>query len=367
MSEPSIVLICTGLGHLKRGFEMYIATLGEQLGNVEIWCGGKYNSVNIKTHTIPNINRNCLFNKLLLFGNSNLAFRIEQLSFALGLIPRLVKSRPTVLYLGEYQLYCHLYKIRRLFGLKYSLVLYTGGQAIPGLFDSKKDFVHHVTDVYLPACSHLPPDQQFLIPHFIDTNFYFDQNLSQDIRTVSAGKKIVLSVGLLDCHIKRMDFLIKALLPLKENIFPIFLGEPTDDTPIIKKMLIDNFGNDGFIMKKVEHNELGTWYRSADIFVLSSLREAFGLAMVEALYFGLPVVCNDFAEAHFVLKEHGMYLDMQNVDALTKALQLQHDENKSAQLKLERKLFVEKNYSWGALKNQYLTMFKKFTSLKTDA
>jgi glycosyltransferase involved in cell wall biosynthesis len=366
MPSHSIVLICSGLGRIHRGFEIYISSLGEKLTGAQIWCGGKHQSQKSKVHTIPCIGRSSFFSKIFLC-NSLLAFKIEQLTFAIALLPKLFQAKNSILYLGEYSLYCYLYKIRHIFSLNYSLVLYTGGQAIPGLFDPTRDFVHHVTDVYLKDCKHLPSNRQFLVPHFIDQNFSENEMITDRITKKSAGKLIVLSVGYLDCHIKRMDFLAKSLIPLKDKLFPIFLGESSIDTPIIEQILKDNFGKDGYILSKVAHSELASWYLNSDIFVLCSLRESFGLTMVEALYFGLPVFCNDYSEARFVLQDCGNFLNMTSMDILTKAVELYNPSANRSELKKDRKEFVEKNYSWSSLEKQYTQMFEKIISLQTHA
>jgi glycosyltransferase involved in cell wall biosynthesis len=351
-----LILLCTGLGRVQRGFEMYIRSLAEKLGEtelrkrLEVWSGGSVAIPGVKTKRILNVYRNGWFGKLL----GGKAFLWEQRTFFLGMLPHLFKHKNAVFYLGEYQLYCYLFKVRKILGLNYSLVLYTGGQAIPGLFNARMDFVHHVTDVYLPECGHIPANRQVVLPHFIQEDFVYDAAWQQEILQKAGGKKIVLSVGLLDKTIKRMDLLVKSLVPLAPGVFPILLGEPSTDTEEIKKMLEASFGKDGFILQKVDHPALGNWYSIADVFVLCSPKESFGLAMVEALYHGLPVICADFPEARFVLGSQGCYIDMSQAATLTKAiiqwLQTGHDREESKQ-------YAQEHFTWASLKPAYLQMF----------
>ncbi|MES2648302.1 MAG: glycosyltransferase family 4 protein [Bacteroidota bacterium] len=359
-------MVCTGLGNVKRGFEMYIGSLARKLTGVysftsalEVWCGGAFSSQGVNTRKIFNMRRDGRLAKWLSLDTK--AFLWEQRTFFLGMVPSILRNRTAVYYLGEYQLYCYLYKLRQFFGLRYSLVLYTGGQAIPGLFDPTLDYIHHVTDVYLKECAHLSKKRQTILPHFIEEDFVYDDIIQQTIRQMAGGKKIVLSVGLLDKTIKRMDLLLEALAPLSKDVFPVLLGQVSSDTAELRQIMEDRFGENGYVIHTVLHTELGNWYFAADLFVLCSPKESFGLAALEALYHGLPVICDDFAEARFVLGTHGNFIAMENVTVLTEAIRDQL--LKTINDKTDRKSFVASRYTWTALQDEYLAMFRQATNL----
>ena len=44
---------------------------------------------------------------------------------------------------------------------------------------------------------------------------------------------------------------------------------------------------------RVRHKEIGSYYRGADAFVLPSVEETFGIPVIEAMGFGVPVVVSD--------------------------------------------------------------------------
>jgi glycosyltransferase involved in cell wall biosynthesis len=86
---------------------------------------------------------------------------------------------------------------------------------------------------------------------------------------------------------------------------------------------------------KVEHNcrwigwvpfeEIAKQYRSADVFIFTSLRDTSGNVMLEALAAGVPVVCLDHQGAHdIVTPECGIKIPVQNprqvVDDLARAI-----------------------------------------------
>ncbi|HET9770900.1 MAG TPA: glycosyltransferase, partial [Acidimicrobiia bacterium] len=58
-------------------------------------------------------------------------------------------------------------------------------------------------------------------------------------------------------------------------------------------------GRDILLLGTVSEADLGAWYRAADAFAFPSVKEGFGLVVLEALAAGLPVVATDipvFAE-----------------------------------------------------------------------
>ena len=354
---PPLILLCTGLGRVNRGFEQYIASLAIQLSQtpgftrpLQVWSGGPWRHTGIRSRQIPNLPR-----QHALAPRGYKGFIGEQLSFFAGMLPRLWRARRATFYLGEYRLDLFLYKVRQWWGLRHRLILYTGGQAIPGpgLFDARYDRLHHITDVYLPQCAHIPAPNQFVIPHFIDTGFTYDASLRKAIQHQAGGKKIILSVGLLDTRIKRMDVWLKALAPQAKDYFPILLGQPSADTPAIVNLLEKTFGPGGYMLTQVPHAQLGSYYAVAHAFVLASPAESFGLALVEALYHGLPVVCLPFAAAYWVLKQHAHYVANDTPAGWQTAI-----ENALAPVHpaADKKTFVLENYTWQSVSNSFLQL-----------
>jgi glycosyltransferase involved in cell wall biosynthesis len=78
----------------------------------------------------------------------------------------------------------------------------------------------------------------------------------------------------------------------------------------------------------------------ADVLVLSSLHEAYGLVLVEAMAVGLPVITTDVGCVGEVIedKRHGIVVDDEGVQAYAKAmLQMVHDPHKMQQMGISGK------------------------------
>lgn len=105
-----------------------------------------------------------------------------------------------------------------------------------------------------------------------------------------AEDKIILSVGQF-IHRKGYDILIKACKDLDKGIGVYIVGgTPTNEYIELKKEM--NLTNVHFIdfMKK---DALGEYYKAADLFVLPTREDIWGLVINEAVAYGLPVISTD--------------------------------------------------------------------------
>jgi|GEM_PF-1225471 glycosyltransferase involved in cell wall biosynthesis len=363
-TEKKLFLVCTGLGKVYRGFESHISSLADNLisnlpgTGISVYGGGNFIGEKFQSLKILSIHRTGWLGRKIF---RKRAFEIELISFFFFFIPAVILKKPTAIYLGEYKLYCYLFRLRSLLGLNYSLVLYTGGFAIPGLFDAKKDYVHHVTNVYYDTLlrQHFPAEHQFVVPHFTSFNFSFSQEIYNELKQKAGTKKIILSIGSIDSNYKRMDLFATLVGNHKDKFFPVIIGQETNDTPAIKKKMKDLFGENGYTITKVKREELGTYYRAADVFMLCSRAESFGLVFLEALYFNLPVICNNSQEAQFVLKKYAFLINMENENTAINSFNEIITSSEIVIKNEDRQKFVESTYSWDALKNDYTKMFHK--------
>jgi glycosyltransferase involved in cell wall biosynthesis len=106
---------------------------------------------------------------------------------------------------------------------------------------------------------------------------------------------------------KNLSLLIGAVAQMQTSVFLDIVGEGEERENIevlIQKHKLQNIKLHG---KKIGQ-ELIELYRSADIFVLPSLKEGISLSMLEALAAGLPVVASDSPEIRPILGECGVLI-----------------------------------------------------------
>ena len=115
--------------------------------------------------------------------------------------------------------------------------------------------------------------------------------------------KVILSIGQF-IHRKGFDVLLKAAASLQEgaNLY-IVGGEPTEEyLKMCADLALTNVHFLGFMKKE----KLVKYYQAADLFVLPTREDIWGLVINEAMAFGLPVITTDRCVAGLELVEDGL-------------------------------------------------------------
>ncbi|MDP7076925.1 MAG: glycosyltransferase, partial [Desulfobacterales bacterium] len=121
-------------------------------------------------------------------------------------------------------------------------------------------------------------------------------------------EKIILYVGRFT-PLKGIDRLLKSMTFLRNNGKPrlVIIGGDGQDTPEFKKIQQTtwDFGINDIIhfAGRVEQKDLPFYYSAADVLVVSSYHESFGLVALEALACGTPVVATDVGGMKRIIDE----------------------------------------------------------------
>lgn len=114
------------------------------------------------------------------------------------------------------------------------------------------------------------------------------------------------------------------------------------------------------LLGTIDDDELPEWFQAADAFVFPSLKEGWGLVVLEAMGAGLPVLTSDIEVFHEFL-EHGVSALMTSVgDAASIAhgmSVLQNDQELAAKLASNGKA-VAARYSWKSSARQHLALYQ---------
>ncbi|MHB8837453.1 MAG: glycosyltransferase family 4 protein, partial [Gemmatimonadaceae bacterium] len=326
-----IAMPCTGLGRQRRGFERFTRDLHETLrhaAGIDLAVYGGGGDLRADEHAVWNLPRASGAARLLARATGWGPYFVEQASFFGGFLPHLLAWRPQLVYFADLNLGNACWHWRRLSGQRFHLLFYNGGATTMPY--TRCDWVQQLTPEHFDAARARgePADRMFVLPHGIEVPAALPpRDRSRVAATrhalgVPDCRAMLLSVGMLDCTIKRMDALIEAVAAMgADRPYLVLLGAETEETPAVRARARELLP-DGCSIGTWPPDRMADAYDAADAFALLSLREGFGLAYVEALAAGVPCVAHDTPGTRHLLGGHAFLGDTRvaaTVTALVRA------------------------------------------------
>lgn len=357
-------LLCSGLGNVFRGHEVFARDLFDLLQDsmdITLFKGGGVAAD--REFVIDNVPRNssylddihvCVSPKWESSVREQERNRIETETFAYASFRPLLEGGFDVIHCLEQEVCNIIYGQRHLFK-KVPKIVFSNGGAIPAKKLPRCDFVQEHTGFNL---GHSAKDKAFMIPHGVDLN-RFQLGMKSDFRKVHGipdDAFLVISVGTICYWHKRMDYVIQELADL-DDVYLVIAGQTCGDTPAIKE-LGERLLGERVRFVTLPHDELAAAYAAANLFVLGSLFEAFGIVYIEAMAMGLPVICTNHPNQKSIVQE-GIFIDMKQPGALNDVLKNRDPNMLKALAKKGRKI-VETEYDLTVLKQRYI---EKYTEI----
>ena len=204
----------------------------------------------------------------------------------------------------------------------------------------------------------------FILPHgvYIPTPISDAKTQVRKILHILDQRPIVLFMSRI--HPKKgLEYLISALSKLKESNFALVIagsGDP-DYVNQIKDLLkthdiCDRTHMIGFVKGETKN----LYLQGADIFALTSHSENFGIAAIEALAAGTPVLITDGVAIAPMVKEQAIgYVTQLEVEAIASIIQEFFDHPDIAKQKGDRAtLYIAEHYSWAKITCRLMTVYK---------
>ncbi len=380
-----IALLCSGLGNIKRGHETFIRELFDLLKNdLDVTLlkgegGEKKNEI-----VIFNIPRNSqilksLKNNLVCSDKWREAIdeerrtKLEMETFAYNSLPYLLKADYDIIQCPEAEVINILYQHREFFK-KRPFFVYSNGGALPPNKYPLFDFVQHHS-FYSYSIAGRFKKKSFLIPYCVNLNKFYPAKIKdKSIRkrfNIPPNVFLILSAGAICDNHKRMPHLIKEVNKIanntddknNKNVHLLILGEESGESEKIKefgKKILKNrihFGT-------VEHEELPKAYQSADLFVLCSLFESFGIVFLEAMACKLPIISTNHKNQKWIMGDSAVLINMKKEGLLAEKIKLLM-KNPLLREQLAEKGYKEvKKFSANNIKKEYVQMYKKILKHK---
>lgn len=363
-----VFFVCSGLGHVRRGYETFMrecyAALRHEPG-MDLWLFKGAGPAEAQDLSLLHLPRSGFGARFIGEVTNRGAYTVEQVTFTASLLPHLVREQPDLVYYCDISIGKLLHYWRKLTGARYRLLLHNGGpHPVPYQW---ADHVHQLTpgEADRAVAAGFEASRQTLLP----CGFRFGQVPRPASPEEKAARRralglpldrpVVLSVGALNRGHKRMDYLISEIAAMgRERPYLVMLGEVESETPAVRATADLLLGPDGYMMRTVNREAMDRYYRSADVFALASLVEAFGLVYVEAMSHGLPCVAHDYPVSRFVLGEDGLLADLRLSGRLAERTRQALALADTPEQRIQRHTAVSHRFDWSALAPQYVAMMQ---------
>lgn len=175
---------------------------------------------------------------------------------------------------------------------------------------------------------------------------------------LSEGGFKILTVARLHKY-KGLDYLIRAMQVLQEQMPEAklsILGKGPEERNL--KELVKQLGLEStvsFIEKTVPNHELPYLYRECDVYVQPSIIEPYGIAVLEAMACGKPVIGTKVGGMLDTVKEGetGFLVEPGNAEEIADRIIVLKAENKSVEMGKKARGWAVDNFDWVAIGKRY--------------
>lgn len=205
--------------------------------------------------------------------------------------------------------------------------------------------------------------EKIAVAHNAVDQYILEKTEPADLDHLLEGEIKILYVGGL-IRRKGIEWLLRAMQILKaeEKIHDIrcFLVGSGAEERLFREMArrFDLKGNVRFL-GRVSDTELAALYRGSDIFTLPSLSEVCPTVMLEAMYFGLPVIASDIPGIRDHFRNYAILTPSKDEKALSSAiLELARDSGLRSRLSRNGAALIRRKYTWSAVATMYEDIYR---------
>jgi len=364
MTKLKVAIVSTGSGNIRRGFEIFADELFNHLKtkiDITLFKGGGKGGK--KEIVIPNIGRDsALLGGKNSFLKYNKRYRIEQATFSIPLICHLINGKYDVIHLMDPSLCRIIFNLKEVWKSSPRLIITNGGPFSPNRY-KRYDFTHQLTPFYYEGAirAGVSREKMAVIPIPVDTAMFSHapQSTFRENFGIPEDVFLIVSVGAMNKYHKRMHWLINEVAKLKGEAYLLIVGEVEDETPRIKSLGREKLSNNIKFLT-LTHREMPQVYKAADLFVLASTVEAFGMVFLEAMASGLPIIAHDHPNQRWILGHTGTFVNMEKENELAENItEFMADKEKAKRLGEKGRERAERIFSWNVLAQKYIEMYEK--------
>jgi len=211
----------------------------------------------------------------------------------------------------------------------------------------------------------VPGDKIEVIPNGVDLSIFntnVDGSAMRSKLNVKQGPLVATAIRLVKR--KGPEHLVNAfskVLKKMPNAKLAVAGGGTEAASLRAQIKKLGMGKSVFMLGKLQREEVARLMVAADVFVLPSLFESFGLVLLEAMAVGTPVVCTRTQGALEIVKdgEDGLIVPPGDDDALADAIvRVLSDRQLAKRLMTSGQKTVHEKFSWEKTAKKTLALYR---------
>lgn len=173
-------------------------------------------------------------------------------------------------------------------------------------------------------------------------------------------KKILLYVGVMENR-RRPHFLLDVAKSLPDDFVMIFVGNGPKWDDLKKRIEIERLQQRVYLLGKLGQEQLPSLYKCADLFLLASEYEIYGMVILEAMYYGVPVVSSYTAGSETIIdqNEDGVIVNEFDVNKWRNIIcYLCEDNSRLTEMKKKAQKKISEEYVWQKAVEPFLDLYK---------
>jgi len=193
----------------------------------------------------------------------------------------------------------------------------------------------------------------------------YQNKVIKELRENKQDNKYLLYIGALEDR-RNILFLLEVFSKVSKNnekakLVLVGKGKPEYTEKCFGK--IKELGIEGKVIyhERIEQKYLKAVYEVSDAFLLPTKYEIFGMVLLEAMYFGLPVFTTVNGGSTTLMNEdNGIVIDGFNEDVWAEKInEVISDAKLSENIGSKARETIEKGYTWDVLSDRFLEIYEK--------
>lgn len=233
---------------------------------------------------------------------------------------------------------------------------------------SNSDILGHKSNMAKKYLLKFTDDESKMSPSRIGLDYEkFENYVDIDWRDrlkINTSDKVLLYIGILEQR-RNVDFLIRLLEKLnsnQDNYHLVIVGSGIEESNLKKLCSSLNVQNNCHFVGKLNQTELPSLYKTADLFLLPTSYEIYGMVILESMYFNTPVISTLNGGSDIIIKDNINGFIIEQLDTVRwseKIISFFTNKKLSKEVRDNLEGYVINNFSWESISQDYVTIYNK--------